>query len=84
MKKRVITPLDFYRTCFSLSPSVAVSVYSATQGSVGVPLWTGEFRSMPDAYRDAIIDQMFIYADGSKIRNLTFALQDRSIDYGKA
>ena len=84
MKKRVITPLDFYRTCFSLSPRVAVSVYSAAQGGVGVPLWTGEFRSMPVAYRDAIIDQMFIYADGSKIRKLTFALQDRSIDYGKA
>lgn len=84
MKKRVITPLDFYRTCFSLSPCVAVSVYSAAQGGVGVPLWTGEFRSMPVAYRDAIIDHMFIYADGSKIRKLTFALQDRSIDYVKA
>lgn len=82
MKKRVITPLDFYRTCYALSPDIMVSVYSATKGEL--PLWNGEFRSMPVAYRDAIIDHMFIYADGSKLKKLTFALQDRSIDYGKA
>ena len=82
MKKRVITPLDFYRTCYALSPDIMVSVYSATKGEL--PLWTGKFHSMPVAYRDAIIDHMFIYADGSKLSKLTFALQDRSIDYGKA
>ena len=82
MKKRVITPLDFYRTCYDLAPDILVSVYSATKDEM--PLWTGEFRSMPVAYRDAIIDYMFICSDGSEIRKLIFALQDRSIDNGKA
>ena len=82
MKKRVITPLDFYIICYTLAPDIMVSVYSATKDNL--PLWTGEFRSMPVAYRNAIIDHMFIYADGSKIRELTFVLQDRSIVYGKA
>lgn len=40
-------------------------------------------RSMPPVYRDAIIDRMFIYADGSKINKLVFALKDQSLDYGK-
>lgn len=84
MKKRNITPLDFYRTCYSLSPCVAVSVFSAAQGCVGVPLWTGEFRSMPVPYRNAIIEYMYIFSKDSEISELTFALQDRSIDNGKA
>lgn len=82
MKKRVITPLDFYRTCYDLAPDILVSVYSATKGEL--PLWTGEFRSMPVAYCYAIIDHMSICVEGSKIRKLIFALQDRSIGYGKA
>lgn len=82
MKKRNITPLDFYRTCYSLASDIMVSVYSASKGEL--PLWTGEFRSMPVAYRNAIIDYMFICSDGSKISKLIFALQDRGVDYGKA
>lgn len=82
MKKRVITPLDFYRMCYTLPPDIVVSVYSATKGNL--PLWTGEFRSMPLSYRNAIIEDMNIFAKDSKIVKLTFALQDRSIDYGNA
>lgn len=82
MKKRVITPLDFYRTCYALSPDIMVSVYSATKGEL--PLWTGEFRSMPRVYRDAIIEDMNIIAQDSQIVKLTFALQERSMEFGKA
>lgn len=82
MKKRNITPLDFYRMCYTLNPGIMVSVYSATKW--GLPLWTGEFRSMPLSYRNATIDGMNIFAKDSKIVKLIFTLQDRSIDYGKA
>ena len=82
MKKRNITPLDFYRMCYTLSPDIMVSVYSATKGNL--PLWKGEFRSMPLSYRNATIEDMNIFAKDSKIVKLTFALRDRSIDYGKA
>lgn len=82
MKKRVITPLDFYRMCYTLPPDIIVSVYSAAKGEL--PLWTGEFRAMPLSYRNATIDDMNIFAKDSKIVKLSFALQDRSIDYGKA
>lgn len=82
MKKRVITPLDFYRMCYTLPPDIMVSVYSATKGDI--PLWTGEFRSMPLSYRNATIEAMNIFAKDSKIVKLTFALQNGSIDYGKA
>lgn len=82
MKKRVITPLDFYRMCYTLPPDIMVSVYSATKGDI--PLWTGEFRSMPLSYRNATIEAMNIFAKDSKIVKLTFDLQNGSIDYGKA
>lgn len=36
-----------------------------------------------DVYREAIVDHMFIFADGSKINKLVFALKDQSLDYGK-
>lgn len=78
MKKRNITPLDIYRMCYTLPPDIMVSVYSATKGNL--PLWTGEFRSMPLYYRNAIIECMNIFAKDSKIVKLVFALQDRSID----
>lgn len=29
MQKRNITPLDFYRLCYTLNPDILVSVYSA-------------------------------------------------------
>ena len=82
MKKRNTTPMDIYQMCYALSPDIRVSVYSATRGDL--PLWTGEMRSMPRVYREAIIDHMFIIADGSKINKLVFALKDQSLDYGKA
>ena len=82
MKKRNITPLDFYTLCYNLPPDILVSVFSATRGNL--PLWTGEFRSMPRVYCESIIDHMFICADDSKITKLVFALQDQSLDYGKA
>lgn len=65
----------------ALSPDILASVYSATKGAL--PLWSGELRSMPRVYREAIIDHMFILADESKISKLVFALKDQSLDYGK-
>lgn len=82
MKKRNITPLDFYRTCYTLNPDILVSVYSAEKG--GLPMWTGEFRAMPIVYRDAVIESMDIFARDSQIVKLTFALQERSMEFGKA
>ena len=82
MKKRNITPLDFYRMCYTLNPDILVSVYSAEKG--GLPMWTGEFRSMPCVYRDATIENMDIFARDSQIVKLTFALQERSMQFGKA
>lgn len=82
MKKRNITPLDFYRMCYTINPDILVSVYSAEKG--GLPMWTGEFRSMPRVYRDAIIEDMNIIAQDSQIVKLTFALQERSMEFGKA
>lgn len=81
MKKRNMTPLDIYQMCYALSPNIRADVYSATKGAL--PLWSGELQSMPRVYRDAIIDHMFIYADGSKISKLVFALKDQSLDYSK-
>lgn len=48
-----------------------------------VSLWSGELRSMPSVYREAIIDRMFIFAGSSQITKLVFALKDQSLDYGK-
>lgn len=87
MKKRNLTPMDIYQICYSLSPDIRADVYSATKGAL--PLWSGELRTMPRVYREAIIDHMFIFMRGSKINNLVlinklvFALKDQSLDYGK-
>ena len=81
MKKRNLTPMDIYQTCYSLSPDILADVYSAPKGTL--PLWSGELRTMPRVYREAIIDHMFIFADGSKINKLVFDLKDQSLDYGK-
>lgn len=81
MKKRNMTPMDIYQTCYSISPDILVSVYSATKGDL--PLWSGELRTMPRVYREAIIDHMFIFADSSHINKLVFALKDQSLDYCK-
>ena len=81
MKKRSLTPMDIYQICYSISPDILASVYSATKGPL--PLWSGELRTMPRVYREAIIDHMFIFADGSMINKLVFALKDQSLDYGK-
>lgn len=81
MKKRNMTPLDIYQACYSISPDILASVYSATKGTL--PLWSGELRTMPRVYREAIIDHMFIFADDSQITKLVFALKDQSLDYGK-
>lgn len=61
--------MDIYQICYSISPDILASVYSATKGA--------------RVYREAIIDHMFIFADGSKINKLVFALKDQSLDYGK-
>lgn len=45
MKKRNMTPMDIYQTCYSISPDILASVYSATKGTL--PLWSGELRTMP-------------------------------------
>lgn len=81
MKKHNITIMDVYHTCCSLSPDIRVDVYSATKGDL--PIWSGELRTMPRVYREAIIDHMFIFADSSKINKLVFALKDQSLDYSK-
>ena len=80
-KKRNLTPMDIYQICYSLSPNIRAVVYSAKKGSL--PLWSGELQSMPRVYREALIDHMFIFADGSKINKLVFALKDQSLDYSK-
>lgn len=81
MKKCSMTIMDMYHNCYSLTPDIRADVYSATKGAL--PLWSGELRTMPRVYREAIIDHMFIIADGSKINKLVFALKDQSLDYGK-
>lgn len=81
MKKHNMTIMDVYHNCYSLSPDIRVDVYSATKGAL--PLWSGELRTVPRVYREAIVDHMFIFADGSKINKLVFALKDQSLDYGK-
>lgn len=81
MKKCNMTPMDIYQICYFLSPDILASVYSATKGAL--PLWSGELRTMPRVYREAIIDHMFIFADDSQITKLVFALKDQSLDYGK-
>lgn len=81
MKKRNMTIMDIYHNCYSLSPDIRVAVYSATKGDL--PLWSGELRTMPRVYREAIIDHMFIIAGGSKVNKLVFALKDQSLDYSK-
>lgn len=81
MKKHNLTPMDIYQLCYSLSPDNLASVYSATKGAM--PLWSGELRSMPRVYREAIIDHMFIFAEDSQINKLVFALKDQSLNYGK-
>lgn len=81
MKKRNLTPMDIYQTCYSILPDIRADVYSATKGAL--PLWSGELRTMPRVYREAIIDHMFIFVDASKISKLVFALKDQSLDYGK-
>lgn len=78
MKKRNITPLDFYRTCYTLPPDLQVSIYGAYTTS---RLWHGEFRAMPIAYRNATIDNMDIVAAESKIVQLTITLQEGTIKY---
>lgn len=45
MKKRNITIMDIYHTCYSLSPDIRVDVYSATKGAL--PLWSGELQAAP-------------------------------------
>ncbi len=72
MKKRNLTPMDIYQTCYSISPDIRA-----------LPLWSGELQSMPRVYREAIIDHMFIFANSSKISKLVFALKDQSLDYSK-
>ena len=81
MKKHYMTPMDIYQICYSRSSDILAYVYSSTTGAL--PLWSGEFQSMPRVYREAIIDHMFIFADSSKISKLVFALKDQSLDYGK-
>ena len=81
MKKHNMTPIDIYQLCYNLSPDILASVYSATKGAM--PLWSGELRTMPRVYREAIIDHMFIFADDSQITKLVFALKDQSLDYCK-
>lgn len=81
MKKCNMTIMDMYHNCYSLTPDIRADVYSATKGAL--PLWSGELRTMPRVYREAIIDHMFIIADGSKINKLVFALKDQSLDYSK-
>lgn len=49
-------------------PDIRADVYSATKGAL--LLWSGELRTMPRVYREAIIDHMFIFTRGSKINNL--------------
>lgn len=75
MKKHNMTPMDIYQTCYSISPDILASVYSATKGTLH--LWSGELRTMPRVYREAIIDHMFIFADDSQITKLVFALKDQ-------
>lgn len=78
MKKRNITPLDFYRMCYTLPPDLQVSIYGAHTTS---RFWHGEFRAMPVAYRNATIDQMsFVVAD-SNIVQLSITLQEGTIKY---
>ena len=81
MKKHNMTIMDVYHTCYSLSPDIRVEVYSATKGALH--LWSGELRTVPRVYREAIIDHMFIFADSSKVTKLVFALKDQSLDYSK-
>lgn len=81
MKKRNMTIMDIHHICFRLSPDIRADVYSATKGDL--PLWSGELRTMPRVYREAIIDHMFIFADASEVNKLVFALKDQSLDYGK-
>lgn len=73
MKKHNLTPLDIYQICYSIPPDILVDVYSATKGDL--PLWSGELRTMPRVYREAIINNMFIVADDSKISKLVFVLK---------
>lgn len=75
MKKCNMTIMDMHHNCYSLAPDIRADVYSATKGAL--PLWSGELRTMPRVYREAIIDHMFIIADGSKINKLVFALKDQ-------
>lgn len=82
MKKRNLTPMDIYQICCSLLPDIRADVYSATK-RCPAPFWSGELRTMPRVYREAIIDHMFIFADASKINKLVFALKDQSLDYSK-
>lgn len=70
-----------HHTCYSLSPDIRADVYSATKGAL--PLWSGELRTMPRVYREAIIDHMFIFARGSKVNKVVFAQKDQSLDYSK-
>lgn len=70
MKKRNMTPLNFFSACYNLPPDILVSVYSSTNRDL--PLWTGKFSDMPERYFDSIIDHMFIYAKDSKIHKLVF------------
>lgn len=81
MKKRNMTIMDINHICYSLSPDIRADVYSATKGAL--PLWSGELRTVPRVYREALIDHMFIFADGSKVNKLVFALKDQSLDYSK-
>ena len=81
MKKRNMTLMDIHHNCYILSPDIRADVYSATKGAL--PLWSGELRTAPRVYREAITDHMFIIADGSKINKLVFALKDQSLDYSK-
>ena len=78
MKKRNITPLDFYRMCYTLQPDLQVSIYGAHTID---RLWHGAFRAMPIAYRNAIIDNMDIVVADSKIVQLTITLQEGTIKY---
>ena len=78
MKKRNITPLDFYRMCYTLPPYLQVSIYGA---HTTTRLWHGELRAMPSAYRNATIDNMDIVAADSKIAQLTITLQEGTIKY---
>lgn len=78
MKKRNITPLDFYRMCYTLPPDLQVSIYGAHTTS---RFWHGEFRAMPVAYRNATIDHMSIVAADSNIVQLSITLQEGTIKY---